>query len=65
MKMDGSLTNVLYAALEGTCNTLTVNGVENITLQMLDSNNRLYLNEYNVAYNGIFVKSSDYSDYWE
>lgn len=42
-------------AMQGTIVTHTVNGSDLITLSHLDSNNRLYLNSYSVAENGVFI----------
>ena len=43
--------------IEGTLSTLTVNGVEKITLENIDDNNRLYFPVRQVAQNGIFVSN--------
>ena len=43
-------------AIEGKVVDFTINGNANIKLDSLDTNNRLYFNEYNVAENGIFIK---------
>jgi hypothetical protein len=44
-------------AIQGTINDYVINGVNQITADNLDSNNRLYFNEPNVAQNGIFISS--------
>ena len=48
--------NPLYV-IEGNVQTLTINGSTTITLKNLDSNNRIYFSEPNVAENGIFVRN--------
>ena len=55
---------------EGTLNTLTVNGIETITLDNIDDNNRLYFPVRQVAENGIFISNVlpggvDNYDFWE
>ena len=49
-------------AIEGTLNDLTVNGSTKITLDCLDSRNRLYFLQPNVAQNGIFISETDTFD---
>lgn len=52
--------------IEGSANTYKVNGDALITLTNLDSRNRLYFSEPNIAENGIFicnVNESNYSDW--
>lgn len=44
--------------IEGTVNTLSVNGVSVITLDNLDDNNRLYFPVKYVAENGIFISNA-------
>lgn len=48
--------------IEGTINTLVVNGSENVILENLDSDNRIYFPVQQVAQNGIFIKNSDDAD---
>lgn len=57
--------NTVYnvKVMEGRCLSYTLFDTEDITLDMLDSNYRLYFNETNVAENGIFVKVSN-STFW-
>ena len=51
-------------AMQGTLNDFEVNGSTQITLNNLDTQNRLYFNEYNIAQNGIIISNfSDFSDY--
>lgn len=55
--------------MEGTLSTLSVNGVENITLDNLDDNNRLYFPVKYVAENGVFISNTLMSgkinyDFW-
>lgn len=55
-----SMSKVYNAkVIEGKCYTFEVNGSENIYLDNLDSNYRLYFTEENVAENGIFIKRSN------
>lgn len=49
-------------AIEGTLNDLVVNGSTKITLDCLDSRNRLYFLQPNVAQNGIFISENDAFD---
>lgn len=55
---------------EGTLNTLTVNGIDTITLDNIDDNNRLYFPVRQVAENGIFISNvlpggTKNYDFWE
>lgn len=51
-------------AMEGTLNDFTINGSNRITYSNLDSQNRLYFNETNIAQNGIIIsENSDFSDF--
>ena len=54
--MDGK-ESPTYKAIEGTIQHLTLNGSEIIYLRNLDSDNRVYLPDYNVAQNGIFIST--------
>lgn len=45
-------------AMQGSITTLTIAGNQNITLNNLDSQNRLYINDYNIAQNGIFITNT-------
>lgn len=45
-------------AMQGVITTLNIAGEENITLSNLDSKNRLYINDYNIAENGIFITNT-------
>lgn len=53
-------------AIQGTINNYTINGIDTITVNNLDSDNRLYFIEPNVAENGIFISNdnfqSDFAD---
>jgi hypothetical protein len=49
-------------AMQGIINRLTITGSDVITLSHLDGYNRLYINDTNVAENGIFVYSVDDSN---
>lgn len=48
-------TKVFIPVIQGTVNHYELNGFTNITVANLDSHNRLYFNEENVAENGIFI----------
>lgn len=52
--------------MEGTLNTLKINGTDQILLENIDENNRLYLPNIYIPQNGIFVKNygSNDSDLW-
>ena len=51
-------------AMQGTLNDFEINGSTKITINNLDTQNRLYFNEYNVAQNGIIISNfNDFSDY--
>lgn len=52
-------------AIEGKINNFSVNGSENITLDNLDADLRLYFNETNVAENGVFIKRNNDSSWTE
>ena len=54
-----------FKILQGQAQKLLVNGESIITVENLDSQNRLYFASSNVAENGIFIKSDlyDYSDW--
>ena len=54
--MDGK-ESPTYKAIEGTIQRLNLNGSEIIYLSNLDSDNRVYLPDYNVAQNGIFISN--------
>lgn len=46
-------------AIQGVYTKFSVNGLEKITASMLDSNNRIYFNDLNVAENGVFISKAD------
>lgn len=51
-------------AIEGTLNDFIINGSNRITYSNLDSQNRLYFNEINIAQNGVIISErSDFSDF--
>lgn len=56
--------------MEGSLSTLTVNGIQNITLDNIDDNNRVYFPVRYVAENGVFISNTlldgkiNY-DFWE
>ena len=49
--------------IEGTITRYTINNDSLIRMQNLDSNNRLYFSESNIAENGIFITNVDKSNY--
>lgn len=51
--------------LEGRATTYSINNDTNITLTNLDSNNRLYFTDYDVAENGIFITNTGENNYEE
>lgn len=46
-------------AIQGTLTTLSLAGNDTITLLNLDNKNRLYINDHNIAQNGIYVTSKE------
>ena len=60
----GLVSKYTVPVIEGTINDFTVNGSTQITVENLDSQNRLFFTETNVAQNGIFISNySDFSDF--
>lgn len=60
----GTPKSITVNAMEGVLNDFTINGTTKIMYNNLDSQNRLYFNEYNVAQNGIIISNNqDFSDY--
>ncbi len=55
LNTDGSVLGAV--AIEGVVTDYSVNGNSVITLDNLDSNNRIYFSELNVAENGIFISN--------
>ena len=53
--------------MQGTITDLTVNGSTTFKLDNIDYSNRIYLNDYNVAENGIFISNAEESalGFWE
>lgn len=53
--------------MQGTITDLVVNGSATFKLDNIDYNNRIYLNDYNVAENGIFIANAEESSmgFWE
>ena len=60
-------TVVSAKALEGVIVDLKINGSDIITLANIDNKNRIYLDDYTVAENGVFISNVDTSDktLWE
>lgn len=60
-------TVVSAKALEGIIVDLKINGSDIITLANIDNKNRIYLDDYTVAENGVFISNVDTSDrtLWE
>ncbi len=56
LSSDGSVANC--DAIQGVIQDFMVNGDTIITTQNLDSKNRLYFSNYNIAENGIFISNS-------
>ena len=57
----GLVSKYIVPVMEGTINDFTINGATQITVENLDSQNRLFFTETNIAQNGIFI--SNYSDF--
>lgn len=55
LPLDGKYASGTVEAIEGTLNKMIVNNSDIITLSMLSDDQRLYIENYNVATNGIFV----------
>lgn len=53
--------------IQGSITELSVNGTTNLQLNNIDYNNRIYLNDYSVAENGIYISNSEEPNlgYWE
>lgn len=47
-------------AIQGTINDYIINGIDKITVDNLDSDNRLYFIEPNIAENGIFISNNNF-----
>lgn len=56
LSSDGSIANC--ECIQGVIQDFMVNGDTIITTQNLDSKNRIYFGNYNIAENGIFIKNS-------
>ena len=53
-------------AIEGTIHTYSINGVDTITIDNLDADNRLYFNESMIPSNGIFIYNvNEPSERWQ
>ena len=60
----GIVKNYTVPAIEGTINDFEINGSTQITSANLDSQNRLYFTENNIAQNGIFISyDPDFTSY--
>lgn len=64
---DKESTVVSAKALEGVIVDLKINGSDIITLANIDNKNRIYLDDYTVAENGVFISNVDTTDktLWE
>ena len=53
--------------IQGVITDLSINGSTTLKLNNMDYNNRIYLNDYNVAENGIFISNAEEPNagYWE
>ena len=56
--MNGEVSSA-YTAIEGYVKELTINGSSIINISNLDDNNRIYIPDYTVAQNGIFISNID------
>lgn len=52
-------------AIQGVITDVSVNGTKDIHLVNLDHNNRIYLDDYSVAENGIFISNVGTNNLWE
>lgn len=60
----GRPSRTAVLAIEGTLNDFEINGSTQITYNNLDSQNRLYFTQTNIAQNGVLINtSSDFSSY--
>ena len=60
----GIVSNYTVPTIEGTINDFEINGSTQITSANLDSQNRLYFTENNIAQNGIFISyDPDFTSY--
>ena len=57
--------SVHVTAVEGTVASLSVNGSTNISINMLDSDNRVYFPVLNIPENGIFINNVNSEDLWK
>lgn len=62
IKLPKDGTTITVLAMQGVANDYDIEGKTLITLQDLDSENRLYFNGYNIANNGIFIQNADTRD---
>lgn len=60
LKANGDVETV--RAIQGVVKDLKINNTTNITLDLIDQNNRVYFPDYNVAQNGIFIMNKDAAD---
>jgi hypothetical protein len=51
--------------IEGTITDFTINDEKTITYEMLDSKNRLYFTDKDIAENGIFIKNVTSNEFWD
>ena len=65
LPLDGTYASGEIEAIEGNYNRLVVNNSDIITLSMLSDDQRIYISDYNVAMNGIFVTDSTGTIPWE
>ena len=58
INMNGEVSSA-YTAIEGYVKELSVNGNSVVNISNLDENNRIYIPDYTVAQNGIFISNVD------
>lgn len=64
LPLNGNFASGEVEAIEGTYNRLVVNNSDVITLSMLSDDQRIYINNYNVAMNGLFVTDTTGAIVW-
>lgn len=58
IQMSKNVESISVEAIQGVCKDYSVNNETLIQISNLDSNNRLYFDDYNIAENGIFISNS-------
>ena len=61
---DNKQTQQGIPVIEGPVDSIIINGSDVISIDNLDSDNRLYFNQPMIASNGIFINNVGSSDFW-